>query len=66
MVDHWFTYHKPAEDDQAKFLAVRSAARVLAIEIIRNTPESADQSAAIRFVRQAVATANAAVACKGR
>ena len=66
MIDHWFTYHTPSDDMQPRFLAVRSAARILAIEIVRNTPESADQEAAIRKVREAVATANAAIACKGR
>jgi hypothetical protein len=66
MVDHWFTYHTPSDDMQPRFMAIRTAARVLALEIVKNTPESADQAAAIRKVREAVMTANAAIACKGR
>jgi hypothetical protein len=36
---------------------------VFAETIIRNTPPGSDQSAAIRKVREAVMTANAAIAC---
>jgi hypothetical protein len=33
--------------------------------LVANTPKCADQSAAIRLVREAVMTANAAIALKG-
>jgi hypothetical protein len=34
--------------------------------IVAQTPESADQSVAVRKVREAVMAANAAIACGGR
>jgi len=37
----------------------------LALVILEHTPPSADQSAAIRKVREAVMTANASIACGG-
>ena len=41
---------------------LRSAARAFSEEILECTPVGADQSAAIRKVREAVMTANAAIA----
>jgi hypothetical protein len=38
---------------------------VLAEAILENTPQCADQQAALRHVREAVMTANAAVALEG-
>ena len=37
----------------------------LATAILNNVPPSADQSTAIRLVREAVMTANAGIACEG-
>jgi hypothetical protein len=62
---NWFTYHSPTESDQVGYLAIRQAGLDLALAIVHNTPSSADQTAAIRKVREAVMTANAAIACKG-
>lgn len=63
---NWFSYHTPEEGDQKKYEAIRAAGLNLAEIIMENTPQSADQSAAIRLVRQAVMQANAAIACKGQ
>ena len=66
-LDHWFTYHAPT--GQAQLLAyqkIRDAGRLLAETIVEHAPLCADQSAAIRKVREAVMTANAAIACEGR
>lgn len=63
---NWFTYHAPTKDDMEKYIAIRDAGRMLAETIVNNTPASADQSAAVRKVREAVMAANAAVACKGK
>ena len=63
-LDHIFTYH----NDPAKipnYVAIRDAAKVFAQVVIDNTPECADQSAAIRKIREAVMTANAAIALDG-
>ena len=65
-LDNWFQYHAPEEGQPAKYEAIRAAGKQLATAIRDLTPASADQTAAIRKVREAVYTANAAVACKGQ
>lgn len=64
-LDNIFSYHAPQEGDAEKYRAIRDAGKALAVAIVNNTPPSADQSAAIRKVREAVMTANAAIALKG-
>lgn len=64
-LQNWFTYHAPSEEQIPKYQAIRQAALALAETIVDNTPESADQSDAIRKVREAVMTANASIACGG-
>lgn len=61
-----FSYHPPEPGQGAKYERIRDAALVFAEVIIDNTPSSPDQTAAIRKVREAVMTANAAVALKGK
>lgn len=63
---NWFSYHAPEGDQQARYVSIRLAALDFAQVIVANTPDCADQSAAIRKVREAVMTANAAIACEGR
>jgi hypothetical protein len=64
---HWFTYHPPASpEQQVQYEHVRDAGYDLALVILTRTPPCADQTAAIRKVREAVMTANAAIACAGR
>ncbi len=65
-LDDVFTYHAPEPDQIPKYEALRSAAKQFAEVIVANTPACADQSAALRLVREAVMTANASVALKGR
>lgn len=65
-LDNWFTYHAPQGDDTLRYERLRDAGRTLAQTIVDNTPESADQTVAIRKVREAVMTANAAIACGGK
>ena len=57
-----FTSHKPFGDQPQRYEEIRSAGKLLAETILRFTPKSADQSAALRKVREAVFTANAAIA----
>lgn len=64
-IDNWFRYHPPEGDDAQRYEAIRAAGKAFAEAIAAHTPPSADQTAAIRKVREAVMTANAAVACKG-
>lgn len=63
---NWFSYHEPEGDDVEKYNNIRAAGLNLAEIILDNTPKSADQTAAIRKVREACFTANAAIACKGQ
>lgn len=60
-----FTYHNLGPDQVAAAETIRRAGLELAMAISENTPECADQSAAIRKVREAVMTANAALATDG-
>lgn len=60
-----FTYHAPAGDMPVRYGAIRDAGYALAEMILLNTPPCADQTAAVRKVREAVMTANAAIALKG-
>ena len=63
-VKRWFTYHEPNEDQLAKYAVIRNTAKSLAFVILDNTPAGADQSAAMRLLRECVMTANAAIACE--
>ena len=60
-----FTYHAPTPDQLPKYAAVRTAALEFARVIEANVPACADRSAAIRKLREAVMTANAAIALEG-
>jgi hypothetical protein len=62
---NWFSYHVPTEESLPQFKAIREAGLVFARVIVENTEASADQSAAIRKIREATMTANAAIACGG-
>lgn len=64
-LDDVFTYHKPEGDQPEKYERIRAAGKALAEAILETTPICGDQQAAIRKVREAVFTANAAIALKG-
>lgn len=61
-IERMFTYHPPSGNQPERYGEIRDAAKVLAKVILKNTPGSADQTAAIRKLREAVMTANAAIA----
>ncbi len=61
-----FSYHAPGAAEVAHYNAIRQAALALARTVMEHTPASADQTAAIRKIREATMTANAAVALKGK
>ena len=63
---NWFQYHSPTPEQQNKYVEIRDAAKLLAFVIIDNTPSSADQTAAIRKLRECVMSANASIACGGK
>jgi len=64
-LDNIFSYHAPTGNQPARYEKIRSAGKAFAEAIIENTPVCADQNAAIRKVREAVMTANAAIAIVG-
>lgn len=66
LLDDLFTYHAPTPDQVEHYTALRDAARTFAGVIVRHTPPSADQSAAMRKLRECVMTANAAIALGGK
>lgn len=65
-IENWFTHHPPEKGDIERYQKIRDAAKAFALVVAENTPPSADQSAAIRKIREAVMTANASIACKGK
>jgi hypothetical protein len=60
--DNWVS----TPDHLPKYVAIRAAALAFANVVNENAPDSPDKSAAIRMIRDAAMTANAAIACQGR
>ncbi len=60
-----FNYHKATEDQRGRIERVRKAAYALACAIEEGAPACADRSAAVRKVREAMMTANAAIVLEG-
>lgn len=67
--DYWirevFSYHAPTQDQVTKYNELRESAKAFAQASADNCPQSADRTAALRKVREAVMTANAAIALDG-
>lgn len=66
LIQNWFIYHAPTSDQLVAYEKLRNAAKDFANAINEIVPDSADKTAAIRKVREAVMTANAAIACGGK
>jgi hypothetical protein len=64
-VEAIFTYHAPSPTHLISLQRVREAAKTLAHVILEETPQCADQQAALRLVREAVMTANASIVLDG-
>lgn len=62
----WFESHTMDEEQKLHAARIREAGAAFAQVIKAATPGCADQSAAIRKVREASDTAVAAIACRGR
>lgn len=60
-----FKHHPPTTEQQDKYAALRLKALEFAEVIVSSTPTCADQTAAIRLLRESLMTANAAVALEG-
>jgi ABC-type sugar transport system substrate-binding protein len=65
-VEHLFTYQPPKPQDIEKYTLLRKAAKDFAEVLLTVTPSCADQSSAIRAIREAVAWGNAAIALEGK
>lgn len=61
-LENIFKYHAPKPGQGERYEKLRSAAKEFAKVVVECTPESADQTAAIRKIREAVMTANASIA----
>ena len=64
-LDEIFSYHRPEQYQIEHFEHIRLAAREFAEQILLHTPPSPDQDVAIRKIREAVMTANSAIALNG-
>lgn len=64
-INNLFTYHPATPEQQPKYEAIRAGAKAFAKILLANTPPSADQTAAVRKLRECVMTANAAIALDG-
>ena len=61
-IEEYFTYHAPNKDQIERYAVLRDAAKEFAKVLVEQTPESADQTYAMRLLRQAVMTANQSIA----
>lgn len=66
-LDEIFTYHDTVDEEVIEaYEAIREAAKQLAAVILAKCPNCEDREVAVRKVREAVMTANAAIALMGR
>ncbi len=63
-LDNLFAYHPPTDSQRKRYEELRAGAKAFAELVVRLTPGCADQRAAVRHIREAVMTANAAIACE--
>lgn len=61
-IEREFTYHAPSGTQPERYVKIRDKAKELAFVIAECVPMCADQTAAIRKLREAVMTANAGIA----
>ena len=61
-LDNLFKYHAPHGDQVERYAAIREAAQSFAEVVVMLTPESAEQTLAIRQIHSAMMQANSAIA----
>jgi hypothetical protein len=64
--EYVFSHHAPTPEKIHHYDAIHEAAKRFAAVIIAHTPDSTDQRAALRLLREAAMMANAAIALDGR
>ena len=62
-LDNWFTYHAVIGDQQERYVKLRDKAKEFAELIVACTPSCADQTAAMRKLRETVMAVNLTIAC---
>jgi hypothetical protein len=62
-IENWFTYHPPQGDQQSRYEILRDHFKALALEILNLTPACADQTAALRKLRECSTAVNQTIAC---
>jgi len=66
-IDNWFTYHPPTAEQQARYVQLRETFKRLAEDIVALTPSCADQTAALRQLREcSMAVTRRSLATSGR
>jgi hypothetical protein len=65
-IDNIFNYHAPSAEMTAKFLVIRDAIIKTAYAIEEQCPPGADRTAAMRKLKEAHMTANAAIVLEGK
>lgn len=65
-LDHVFSFHPSTPETATKYERIRAAGKAFAQVLLEETPACADQTDAIRKIREAVFTANASIALDGR
>jgi hypothetical protein len=61
--ENWFTYHPPIGDQQARYVALRDKAKEFAELFVASSRPCADQTAALRKLREVVMAMNLTIAC---
>jgi hypothetical protein len=65
-LDNWFVYHAATPEQIPKYQAIRDAGKAFAEVVVTNTPACADQTVAVRKIRESVMVANQSIACGGK
>lgn len=60
---HTFEYHQPSDGQIDRISAVRKSCIKTVRVLFKNCPESADRSAAVRLLHEAMMTANKSIVC---
>lgn len=58
-----FDYHRPGPEASKRIERNRFAFKLCALTVLENTPEGADQTAALRQLHEAMMTANKSIVC---
>jgi hypothetical protein len=61
-IEQTFRYHAPKPDQVPRYEEIRAAAREFARLLVASTPQSAEQTLALRDLQRCVMMANAAIA----